>query len=360
MANLCFTQFAIFGDKNSLEEFKKNIESQKKSDGRINFNDVLALYHGSPDLIKFRSFITDIYPHEDGSTLLINFEDDWDNEEDALRFIISTYNGKLRYEMESVVDGGPYINTDVIGKYFPGKIYMDISYNGNGCEIYAKDEEDALKQANRELDTSFSSFDEMVETIEKAIEEDDDDAMLVLEPFVDADGNPLWKRHYSGAHTGALYQIYNGSNMIDIVDDATVYCHGETAIEVKSRPLVSVMRDEEDIDIIENDTNKAYGYSTIYIVDNMIKSNLYQDRINIYQDEPMEKIIEDLTIGNMQCGEFPLSEIDKAFKFHNTFWLKKDEEIDMYSPVYYLKYSELKLLLRSGFNSERIYCVLTK
>lgn len=29
MANLCFTQFAIFGDKNSLEEFKKNIESQK-------------------------------------------------------------------------------------------------------------------------------------------------------------------------------------------------------------------------------------------------------------------------------------------------------------------------------------------
>lgn len=336
------------------------MESQKRSDGRINFKDVLALYHGSPDLIKFRCFITDIYPHEDGSTLLINFEDDWDNEEEALRFIISTYNGKLRYEMESVVDGGPYINTDVIGKYFPGKIYMDISYNGNGCEIYAKDEEDALKQANRELDTSFSSFDEMVETIEKAIEEDDDDAMLVLEPFVDADGNPLWKRHYSGAHTGALYQIYNGSNMIDIVDDATVYCHGETAIEVKSRPLVSVMRDEEDIDIIENDTNKAYGYSTIYIVDNMIKSNLYQDRINIYQDEPMEKIIEDLTIGNMQCGEFPLSEIDKAFKSHNTFWLKKDEEIDMYSPVYYLKYSELKLLLRSGFNSERIYCVLTK
>lgn len=130
---------------------------------------MLALYHGSPDLIKFRSFITDIYPHEDGSTLLINFEDDWDNEEDALRFIISTYNGKLRYEMESVVDGGPYINTDVIGKYFPGKIYMDISYNGNGCEIYAKDEEDALKQANRELDTSFSSFDEMVETIEKQL-----------------------------------------------------------------------------------------------------------------------------------------------------------------------------------------------
>ena len=55
-----------------------------------------------------------------------------------------------------------------------------------------------------------------------------------------------------------------------------------------------------------------------------------------------------------------LSEIDKAFKSHNTFWLKKDEEIDMSSPVYYLKYSELKLLLRSGFNSERIYCVLTK
>lgn len=33
MANLCFTQFAIFGDKNSLEEFEKNMESQKRSDG---------------------------------------------------------------------------------------------------------------------------------------------------------------------------------------------------------------------------------------------------------------------------------------------------------------------------------------
>lgn len=29
MANLCFTQFAIFGDKNSLEEFEK-IWSRKK------------------------------------------------------------------------------------------------------------------------------------------------------------------------------------------------------------------------------------------------------------------------------------------------------------------------------------------
>ena len=29
MANLCFTQFAIFGDKNSLEEFKKILSHKK-------------------------------------------------------------------------------------------------------------------------------------------------------------------------------------------------------------------------------------------------------------------------------------------------------------------------------------------
>lgn len=361
MADLCFTQYAIIGDKSSLEEFEKNLESQKQSDGRINFKDVLNLYHGSSDLIKFRSSITDIYPHEDGSTLLISCEDDWDNAEDAMRFIIGTYQGKLRYEMESVMDGGPYINTDVIGKYFPERIYMDICYNGNGCEIYAKNEEDARKQVNDGLKTTFASFDEMVETIENAIEEGDDDAMLVLEPFADADGEPLWERHYSGTHMGPLYQIYNGSNMIDVVDDATVYEHGETAIEVKSRPLADVIQDGEDVDIIENDEDKAYGYSTTYIVDDIIKVNLYQDRINIYQNEPMEKTIEDLTnISNMQIGEFSLSEINKAFRAHNAFWFKKDEEIDIYSPVYFLKYDELKLLLRSGFNSERIYCVLTK
>lgn len=30
MANLCFTQFAIFGDKNSLEEFEKKYGVAKR------------------------------------------------------------------------------------------------------------------------------------------------------------------------------------------------------------------------------------------------------------------------------------------------------------------------------------------
>lgn len=221
-----YTKFAIYGNNDSLEALKKRLCSTFMG----KFRKTASVFFPSEMIDVDKNSIIDLQIIND--TLMVNIESPTSAARIAMQRIIERhFKGKLKYVMLSEEKDGPYINTDTTGKYFPYKIYVDFLYGNAIRKRLVKNEAEALEIINKEYtnvysyQASFVNLDEVYDLI--AHTSPPTEAHLILESFVDADGDPLWRYTYPTVYKGKMYRVMNGINCFDVVGYDDIYSNGE-------------------------------------------------------------------------------------------------------------------------------------
>lgn len=355
-----YTKFAIYGNNDSLETLKKRLCSTFVG----SFGNPASVFFPSEMIDVDKNSIIDLQIIND--TLMVNIESPTSAARIAMQRIIEKhFKGELKYVMLSEEKDGPYINTDTTGKYFPYKIYVDFLYGNAICKRLVKNEAEALEVINKKYKNvysyqdSFVNLDEVYDLI--AHTSPPTETHLILESFVDADGDPLWRYTYPTAYKGKMYRVMNGMNCFDVVGYDDIYRNGEKLEEISSIPLQEAVKKKKGIEIFEK-CSDGYGYSHVAFpsVGDISMTFLNDDHFEINYREIPEDVLRigflyNLVSYNLTFNyKFSKYETIKPFAKHNELF-GRDRYVDGDSPVFLVSEYEMLLFLSNTLNADRIY-----
>lgn len=110
-------------------------------------------------------------------------------------------------------------------------------------------------------------------------------------------------------------------------------------------------KDPNEFEIVENDTEKDYGYTEVSDVEGKYLVECYKNRLDV--SENFEKGLDAL----YECRNYaddPAETVKEAIDQHLDWWCVK-ADIPENVPVFELTYDEITSLLQTGFAAQRVF-----
>ena len=196
------------------------------------------------------------------------------------------YSG-LRYVYKAEDDKSRiYINTDTIRAHIKLALMVEIK---DEMSAYTN-EQQAIKGTNYVLNTSFLNLDEIKHyCFSNGIH-------FCVYPYVDADGIPHWIEYNQRYLDQAIYSIYNGSKLIDVTTDISLYKNGERIVCASLAPLSAIYEIRQaDIKVVIKENGKIVMKPCGLMGDKMIQEDITtQARVFFLSSKELDLLTRDL------------------------------------------------------------------
>lgn len=249
--------YPISGKKNGMPNKSGEIESFYLNDGCLH---IIGSIIGSSHCELIENIVEHAYP--------------------GLRYVYKAEDDQNRI----------YINTDTIRAHIKLALIVEVE---NQKSAYMN-EQKAIRGTNYTLNTSFSNLDEIKHyCFSNGIH-------FCVYPYVDADGIPHWIEYNRRYLDQDIYRIYNGTKLIDVTTDKSLYINGERIVSVNLAPLsvvyVSVVYGTRpaDLKVVMRENGKIVIKSCSSMVNTIQEDITTQARVYYLSSQELDLLTRDL------------------------------------------------------------------
>lgn len=245
--------YPISGKKNGMPNKNGKIESFYLNDGCLH---IIGSIMGSSHCELIENIVEHAYP--------------------GLRYVYKAEDDQSRI----------YINTDTIRAHIKLALIVEVE---NQKSAYTN-EQKAIRGTNYTLNTSFSNLDEIKHyCFSNGIH-------FCVYPYVDADGIPHWIEYNRRYLDQDIYRIYNGTKLIDVTTDKSLYINGERIVSASLAPLSAIYEKRlTDIKVLMKENGKIVIKPCSLMADKMIQEDITtQARVYYLSSQELDLLTRDL------------------------------------------------------------------